>query len=474
VSISIQTAAVAALIVAQSAILVRQYIRLRQLRSRFSTILDADAEAQRLKEDAARETEELKSAAAADCRRLRKEAEALKAQRDTLTGEVTGLKEAQNRLAREVSTLEENLEDISFGVYKPHFAYDTPDAYKAALETAIDKQRAMIRADLATHCAVQWTVGGSRKDGERMQRQYGKLLLRAFNGESEAAIAKVAWNNAGTMEERIRKAFVAVNSLGSVMHVAIGQAYLDLKVSELYLEHEFEEKKRATLEEQRRVREEMKEQERERRELETAAEHAEEEEARFTQVLEKARLAAAQAEGEEHARLTKRVLELEGLLNEARKKKERVKALAELTKAGYVYVLSNIGSFGENVYKIGMTRRLDPMDRVRELGSASVPFRFDVHAMVYGEDAVTMENAFHQHFAHRNVNFVNMKKEFFRVSLDEVQTFAAERGFKMAFTRLPEAREFRETLANRRLIQAGARHFERDEQRTNAVEAAHA
>jgi chromosome segregation ATPase len=130
---AIQMGALVALIVVQSAVLVRQYIRLRQLRSRFSTILDSKAEASRLTEHATREAEELKSAAAADCQRLRGEAEELIKRRDVLTREVTGLREAQNRLAKEASTLEENLEDISFGIYNPHFDYDTPDSYKAAL-----------------------------------------------------------------------------------------------------------------------------------------------------------------------------------------------------------------------------------------------------------------------------------------------------------------------------------------------------
>jgi hypothetical protein len=123
--------------------------------------------------------------------------------------------------------------------------------------------------------------------------------------------------------------------------------------------------------------------------------------------------------------------------------------LAELTKAGYVYVISNIGSFGENVFKIGMTRRLEPMDRVRELGDASVPFAFDVHAMVYDEDAPALESELHRHFADRSVNLVNMRKEFFNVGIDEIEAFAKERKLKMAVTRLAEAREFRETLAIR-------------------------
>jgi chromosome segregation ATPase len=226
-----------------SAFAVRQYIQLRQFRSRFSTVVDADAEARRLTDQAAQDTEQLKSLAAVDCQKLREEAEELIKQRDTLTQEVTALNQTQTSLSKEISILEENLEDISFGIYKPHFDYDTPDAYKEHLDAAIDTQRSMIRENQATHFAVEWTVGGSRKEGERMQRQYAKLLLRAFNGEAEAAIARVAWNNADTMEQRIRKSFVAVNALGGVMHVAIVPAYLELKVSELCLEHELEEKK---------------------------------------------------------------------------------------------------------------------------------------------------------------------------------------------------------------------------------------
>jgi endo-alpha-1,4-polygalactosaminidase (GH114 family) len=285
-----------------------------------------------------------------------------------------------------------------------------------------------------------------------MQRQYTKLLLRAFNGECEGAIAKVAWNNASKMEERIRKAFSAINELGSVMQVSIADSYMDLKLTELRLEHELEEKKRAVLEEQRKAREQMREQERAQRELDAEKAGAEEEEAQFAKALEKARVDAARAEGAEHARLTSRILELEYELEGARQKRERVSALAELTRAGYVYVLSNIGSFGEGVFKIGLTRRLDPMDRVKELGDASVPFGFDVHAMVYSEDAPALENAFHERFADRNVNPKNLRKEFFRVSIDELQAFATERDLKIAFTKVPEAREYRESRASRQAL----------------------
>jgi hypothetical protein len=446
----IQIAALGLLVIALTAMLTRVYVRLRKIRAHYRVIDDAEKEAGCLREDARRSAEELKEEAKTTCDRLRLEANEQAQRRDSLSTEVAAIQETHSRLQNEIAAFEENLEDISFGLYKPHFDYETSEEYKTALEDVIAKQREMIHLGKAANFAVQWTVGGSRKEGERMQRQYAKLLLRAFNGEAEAAVAKAVWNNVVIMTHRIEKSFAAINELGSVMRVSVEPAYKSLKLNELRLEYELAQKQHEVLEAQRKAREQMHEQERQQRELEAAAKQAEEEEGHYTEFLEKARLAVAKAEGEEHARLTKRVLELEEQLTEARKKKERARALAELTRAGYVYVLSNIGSFGERVFKIGMTRRVDPMDRVRELGDASVPFKFDVHAMVYSEDAVAIEDAFHERFADRNVNLMNLRKEFFRVSLDELQAFAKERGLKIAFAQIPEAREYRETLAHRR------------------------
>ena len=443
------TIALGVFVAALSVALGMLYGRLRQLRSRYQSITDAEAEGQHLRAEAHRKADEVTAAAAGELDRLRRETQEQRQRRDALATESAALTVANERLHKDLSLLEENLEDISFGIYKPHFSYDTPDGYKTALDELVARQREMVRAGTAARFTVEWLVGGSRHDGEQMQRQYSKLLLRAFNGECEAATAKVAWNNATKMEERIRKAFGAINALGGVMHVSIADTYMALKLSELQLAHELEEKKRAILEEQRRAREQMREQERAQKELETEKATAEEEEARFAKALEKVRVDAAQAQGEEHSRLTSRILELEEELRAARTRRERVSALAQLTKAGYVYVLSNIGSFGEGVFKIGMTRRFEPTDRVRELGDASVPFGFDVHAMVYSEDAPAIENAFHDRFAQRCVNPMNPRKEFFRVSIDELETFAKEQGWEIAFTRVPEARDYRETLARR-------------------------
>jgi hypothetical protein len=445
-----------ALLIIALSVVVILYRRVAQLRSRYGAIPDTEAETRRLREQATAEVDRLKTEATREVETLRSQLSAEQKQLDALIADGAQAKSTVDQCRSQLALLEENLEDISFGVYKPHFAYDTPEDYKRALQEAIDKQKQLIRGGDAARFAVEWSVGGSRREGERMQRQYTKLLLRAFNGECEAAIAKVSWNNVSKMEERIRKSFEAVNDLGRVMQVSIIQGYMDLKLAELRLEYELEQKKRDVLEEQRRAREQMREQEKAHREAEAAKEEAEEEEAKFAKALDKARVDAAKAKGEEHARLTGRILQLEEELAGARRKKERANALAELTTAGYVYILSNIGSFGESVFKIGMTRRLEPSDRVKELGDASVPFGFDVHAMVYSENAPALESAFHKKFASRNVNPLNLRKEFFRVSIAELESFVAESGLKISFTHVPEAREYREALARRQEEQRDA------------------
>ncbi len=431
--------------------------KLRALRQRFATVLNADEESARIISvarqklvDAELESGRILASAQASLAGLQAENASELRRRQALSDEYVKAKSTYDQLSREVRQLEENLEDISFGLYRPHYNFDTPEAFKRELDKINERQKEMVRVGQAAVCAVSWSVGGSEREGAKMQKQYAKLLLRAFNGECDAAVARVTWNNAIKMEDRIQKAFDGINKLGEVMQISISVSYRALKIAELRLEHEMEEKKRAAVEEQRRLREQMRDEERAQREAEKAQAEAEIEEARFAKALEKARVELAKSQGEEHARLSAKLMDLEQKLSDARAKSVRAKSMAELTKVGYVYVISNIGSFGEGVFKIGMTRRLEPMDRVRELGDASVPFSFDVHAMVFSEDAPALENALHQQFAAQSVNLVNMRKEFFRVDLGELERFAATRGLKMSFTRVAEAREYRESLEIRR------------------------
>ena len=142
-------------------------------------------------------------------------------------------------------------------------------------------------------------------------------------------------------------------------------------------------------------------------------------------------------------------MELEARLKDAESNKDRALSMAQQTRRGHVYVISNIGSFGEDVYKIGMTRRLDPLDRVRELGDASVPFPFDVHAIIFSEDAPTLESTLHKAFEAKRVNQVNLRKEFFNVSIDEIEAVVHKNNATIEFTKVAEARDYRESMAKR-------------------------
>ncbi len=189
----------------------------------------------------------------------------------------------------------------------------------------------------------------------------------------------------------------------------------------------------------------IREEERVQKEAERAKLKAEKEEKRHQMALEQARKEVQQATDEQRALFEAKVMELEEQLTEAQKEKERAISMAQLTKSGHVYVISNIGSFGKDIYKIGMTRRLEPMDRVKELGDASVPFSFDVHAMVYSENAPELESNLHNIFDSERMNLVNRRKEFFQVSLDDVETAVKELGLDIEFTKLAEAQQYYES-----------------------------
>lgn len=261
----------------------------------------------------------------------------------------------------------------------------------------------------------------SRAQGVKMQMATIKLLLRAFNGECDSFIAKVNYRNITTLQKRIDASYAAINKIGKSSNmVSISDKYRDLKQYELAIVHEYQEWKQREREEQARIREQIREEERASKELEKAKKEAEKEARRNTEALSKARAEVEGANEKQKEKLLKQIQELEKRMQEM-EEKSRYISQAMLTKSGHVYIISNVGSFGEDVLKIGMTRRLEPMDRVKELGDASVPFPFDVHAMIRTSDAPSLENALHKHFEERRVNLENSRKEFFYVSLAEIQ-----------------------------------------------------
>jgi len=275
-----------------------------------------------------------------------------------------------------------------------------------------------------------------------------QFVVDAFNGKVDAVLSRVRHDNYGTLEQEIKDAFNVVNLNGGAFRNAkILEPYLAARLEELRWGVAVFELKRKEREEQRRIQEQIREEERARREYEKAMQDAAKEEAAIKKALEKAQAEMAQAGEKEKDKYEKQMAELQRRLTEAEARSQRAISMAQQTRSGNVYIISNIGSFGPDVLKIGMTRRLEPLDRVKELGDASVPFEFDVHAMIRSDDAPTLERELHQKFDEFRVNKVNYRKEFFRIALKELRQFVAEKNLEATFTLAAEAREYRETLA---------------------------
>lgn len=387
---------------------------------------------------------------------------------DALTDQLKQLndqvKAEEKELSTRISLLKAKLQGLeeqeiveAFGFYESKYDFQEAEGYKQRLDRIRAQQKQMIKEKQAAVCRTEWSVGGSAKEGKKMTDNFLKLVLRAFNGECDASITKVKYNNVQTMENRIRKTYDDLNKLSQSTHCEITSRFLELKLQELWLTHEYQEKKYQEQEEQRIIREQMREEEKALRELEKAKQEAEREERRYQEALEKARKDVETSTGKAQQKLFTQIEELQKRLVEAEANKARAVSQAQLTKSGHVYIISNIGSFGEDVYKIGMTRRLEPMDRVKELGDASVPFSFDVHAMIFCENAPELESRLHKRFNSKRVNKENERKEFFRVSLDEIVEVVRQTDEELKickseiiFTRLAEATEYRKTMAKER------------------------
>lgn len=351
-----------------------------------------------------------------------------------------------DRLTHEIAIFDDRLSFAEMGVYEPHFEFSDSEAYKSAITNVRDNQKRMISDKTAVYCTTTWSVDGSASKGKSMTNRNIRLTLRAFNNECDAAVANTRWNNVNAMEKRILRAKEQIEKLNASNTIFVSSDFLKLKLEELYLTHEYREKLKAERDERaeavRLAREEQK--------LLRDMEEAQEQEEHYARLLDKAKAEAANIVGPKLDAFTYQIEVLERDLAEARAKVARARAMAERTRSGYVYIISNIGSFGEGVVKIGLTRRLDPLDRVRELGDASVPFIFDTHAIIYSDDAPSLERALHAEFEPTRINAQNYRKEFFRASLDEVEAAVQRLAPDAPFFKDVEAQEYRETLSRRR------------------------
>ena len=314
------------------------------------------------------------------------------------------------------------------------------------LKNARDRTRLMVKNGTAATC--DYVEENRRETAVR-------FVVDAFNGKVDSILSRTKHDNVGMLTQEIRDAFTLVNYNGAAFRNArVVDTYLDARLTELRWAAVAQELKLRDREEQRRIKEQIREEEKAQREFERSLRETAKEEEMLRKAMDKIQDQVAKASEAQRQKYEGQLAELADRLRKVEEERQRAKSMAEQTKTGHVYVISNIGSFGEDVFKIGLTRRLEPLDRVRELGDASVPFAFDVHAMIPSSDAPALERALHKHFLAAQMNKVNPRKEFFRVPLAVIRDEIEGLHVTAKWTIAAEAKEYRETLALEKTLKA--------------------
>lgn len=389
---------------------------------------------------------------------LQNEIANLSNQKTSLENQCSNLSRSIDQLNKDISLKKSQLiemdDDIllqDFGLYTPIYNLMSSDLYKERIQQVRQIQKDMIKDKTAATGSTNWTVDGSRSKGKAMINSALKGILRSFNSECDALIGKAKFNNIESIRQRIVKSFEALNKINDRMNVAISSRYLNSKLDELNLCYEYELKKQDEKEAAREERERLREEAKLRKEIEEARKNIEKEKSHYSIQLDQINERLKIATGQEKKDLEVKRTEILNQLGVIQKSLEDIDYREANKRAGYVYIISNIGSFGKNVYKIGMTRRLEPMDRVKELGDASVPFNFDVHAMIFSDDAPGLESQLHKAFESRKLNIVNSRREFFYANLDDIEKVVKQNHDKTVdFKKTPEAEQYRETIMHRR------------------------
>jgi hypothetical protein len=359
--------------------------------------------------------------------------------------EIQSLDNTISQKKKQLILLDDEVLVQEFGLYKPQFDFASALDYKEALAAIRATQKELIKKQQAVKGNTNWKVDGSASKGKKMVSDTQKLLLRAFNSECDELVSKVKYTNFDASLDKIYKSAETISKLGTTMNIAITQQYLSAKVKELRLAFEYQTQKQKEKEELKIARAEQREQAKVQRELEEQRKKIEKEQIHYQVAFEKIKSQITLHPDDPD--LLEKKAKLENQLNDIDKALNNIDYRQANMKAGYVYVISNIGAFGENVYKIGMTRRLEPQDRIDELGDASVPFNFDVHAMIFSDDAPALEAALHRAFENRKLNMVNQRREFFHVTLDEIKDVVKKNFDKtVEFIDVPDAEQYRVSL----------------------------
>lgn len=377
-----------------------------------------------------------------DVAELERQREALKADthalRENLASEREGLdRELADLKTRVVTTQEaEILQEV--GIYEYRHPLSDSVAYKAELEKIKDKIKTMAKADGgAIQSATNWQVEGSAAKGKKMVRDISKLMLRAYNAEADNLVRGLKPYKLDSAVDRLNRVERTIENLGKTMSIEVNDRYHRVRIKELELTADYQEMLAREKEKEREEKERLREERQLQQEIEREKARLAKERSHYQNALQ-ALIGKGDTEGADRMRAQ---------LEDIEKAIEDVDYRAANARAGYVYVISNIGALGERMVKIGMTRRLDPMDRIRELSDASVPFNFDIHALFFSDDAVSIENQMHQRLADKRVNRVNLRREFFYVTPAEAKTHLIDlTGELLSFDEEPEALEFHQSM----------------------------
>ena len=353
------------------------------------------------------------------------------------------LKQEINELQNEINLLKsEDLLLYTEKVVFDNFETFSSNELKDKLSLLKLEQKQLIQDDKAIK-----SIEANYTD-KSVERNNIKQLLNCFEAECNNAFQNLKFSNIDKTRDRIVKVFNNLNNIFKTDDINLSSKFLDLKLKELNFLIEIAKKQQEEKETQKAIKEQLLEEEKVRKEIEKEKAKIDKEEKQFNNEVSKMISYLQKANNDIEKQIyADKIKELEEKIKLLEKDKENVLQRETNTRAGFVYIISNIGSFGENVFKIGMTRRLEPMDRISELSSASVPFPFDVHALIFSDDAPSLENSLHKYFEDKSINKINLRKEFFKIDINELKEYILSNlGLSINFIDVPEAEQYRESL----------------------------
>lgn len=352
-----------------------------------------------------------------------------------------------DQINQQINLANDNLGLQEFGFFERQYKFSDSTKYKDRLDTLRMQQKSMVKNKQAGVIIQPMLLDNNKSKGRAMQNQLIKAAIRGFNAEADALLVKVSVTNVDKKVQALRKAFEQLNKMYARNLIGITYEYLELKIAELRLAAEYELQKQEEKDLLREQREKEREDKKLQSEIKARRKQLDKDRKHFKQMIENVEKLLETATSDEVEKLKLQLSEYQEKLSELDELEEDIDYREGHATAGYVYIISNIGSFGENVYKIGVTRRLEPLERIRELSSASVPFRFDIHALIFSEEAFVLETELHNKFEKYKVNKVNGRKEYFKVPFSEIKAVLdTHKELAIELTEQAEAFEYRQSL----------------------------